>query len=101
METRISKLDDTGTLSLSGRFDFNAHRDFRSGYQSFIEDAAIKQIVIDFSKVTYLDSSALGMLLLLKQRADERKKPVALRNATDMVRKVLDIANFGRLFQIS
>ncbi len=101
MDTRATKLDTTGILTLSGRFDFSAHRDFRAGYQGLLDDQAIKDLLIDMNKVEYLDSSALGMLLLLKQRADELRKPVSIRCAPGTVRKVLDIANFGRLFPLS
>jgi hypothetical protein len=39
--------------------------------------------------------------LLLKERADTAKKPVALQNCTGTVRQVLEIANFGKIFSIA
>lgn len=92
--------DDRATLKLSGRFDFHSHRDFRSAYEKILETGALREIVIDFSDVDYLDSSALGMLLLLREKADGAGKNVQLTGLRGTVKQVLDIANFGKLFTI-
>lgn len=94
-------LGDTAVLSLAGRFDFSAHRDFRAAYGEALANAAVKEIVIDFAKVEYMDSAALGMLLLLRQGAEEGRKTVSLRGATGSVQKVLEIANFAKLFKLN
>ena len=98
----IQPLIDEGTarLSLAGRFDFHSHRDFRAAYEGPLNDATVQTIVIDFMQVEYLDSSALGMLLLLKEKAESRGKKVRLANLNGSVKQVLEIANFGKLFTI-
>jgi anti-anti-sigma factor len=63
--------------------------------------AEVRELDLDLGGVDYIDSSALGMLLLLKERADTAKKPVALQNCTGTVRQVLEIANFGKIFSIT
>ena len=95
-----STVGTAAVLALSGRFDFSAHRDFRGAYNNALQNAAIQEIVIDFAKADYMDSSALGMLLLLRQGAEEAKKTVVLRGAVGSVRKVLEIANFEKLFKV-
>jgi anti-anti-sigma factor len=47
-------------VSLSGRFDFNSHREFRGSYEPALADSAIREIEIDLGAVDYLDSSALA-----------------------------------------
>jgi anti-anti-sigma factor len=61
----------------------------------------IRELEIDLGKVEYLDSSALGMLLLLRERAENSRKRVMLSNCRGTVKQVLDIANFGKLFRIT
>jgi HptB-dependent secretion and biofilm anti anti-sigma factor len=56
--------------------------------------------VVDFGRVDYLDSSALGMLLLLREKAEAAGKKVSLANLSGTVKQVLEIANFGKLFTI-
>jgi anti-anti-sigma factor len=87
-------------LSLEGRFDFHSHRDFRSAYESVLAKPAIREIVVDFNRVDYLDSSALGMLLLLREKAEAGSKRDKLANLSGAVKQVLEIANFGKLFAI-
>lgn len=91
---------ERATLKLGGRFDFHSHRDFRSAYEKIIETGSVREIVIDFGEVDYLDSSALGMLLLLREKADGAGKNVVLAGLKGTVKQVLDIANFGKLFTI-
>jgi anti-anti-sigma factor len=87
-------------LNLNGRFDFHSHRDFRSAYEALLEDASVREIQINFRQVDYLDSSALGMLLLLREKAEAAGKAVALVGLHGMVKQVLEIANFGKLFTV-
>lgn len=91
---------DRATLKLSGRFDFHSHRDFRAAYEKILETGAVREIIIDFADVDYLDSSALGMLLLLREKADGAGKAIVLASLRGTVKQVLDIANFGKLFAI-
>lgn len=90
----------TSRLSLGGRFDFHSHRDFRSAYEAVLARAEIREILIDFTQVDYLDSSALGMLLLLREKAEAGGKKVKLTKLSGAVKQVLEIANFGKLFAI-
>lgn len=85
-------------LALTGRFDFNSHRIFRDAYESILKTDGVRTLDIDFSKVEYLDSSALGMLLLLKERSAEKNIAVRLVGCTGTVQQILEIANFNKLF---
>jgi anti-anti-sigma factor len=96
-----SRLDgDRAGLALTGRFDFHSHRDFRAAYEEAMEAAGVKEIEVDFKAVDYLDSSALGMLLLLREKAEATGRNVVLTGLHGTVKQVLDIANFGKLFTI-
>jgi HptB-dependent secretion and biofilm anti anti-sigma factor len=101
MQTSVLMDVDKAIVKLVGRFDFNTHRDFRSAYEPLVADAAVRSVTVDFSSVDYLDSSALGMLLMLRDRFSGANKEVALSGVRGNVKQVLDIANFNKLFQIS
>lgn len=101
MQTTVTKASGKAVISLSGRFDFNAHREFRTAYDPLVSDASVTSVLVDFSGVDYLDSSALGMLLMLRDKLGGVNKEVALTGVKGNVKQVLDIANFGKLFKIS
>ena len=85
------------TISIRGRFDFTKHREFRESY----EDKALSAVVVDLKEATYLDSSALGMLLLLRDHAGGDDSDIRVVNCSSDVRKILAISNFDKLFDIS
>lgn len=100
---QASILNESGKtiIKLVGRFDFNTHREFRAAYEPLVGDAAVRSVVVDLSGVDYLDSSALGMLLMLRDKLGGASKDVTLSGVRGNVKQVLDIANFGKLFHIS
>jgi anti-anti-sigma factor len=100
MQANVISAGERSTVKLQGRFDFNAHRDFREAIDQALADAGSKEVVIELAEVDYLDSSALGMLLMLRDKAKSAGKAVSLANARGAVKQVLDIANFGKLFTI-
>lgn len=85
-------------IHIKGRFDFSTHQDFRSAYEE-VEDTP-ESYVVDLREATYLDSSALGMLLLLRDHAGGDSHRVRIVNCNPDVKKILTISNFEQLFTI-
>ena len=56
--------------------------------------------IINLSAVEYMDSSSLGGLIVLKEKARARNINVILRSPQDRVRKLLDLCRFHQLFTI-
>lgn len=92
---------NTAQISISGRFDFELHREFREAYTHLIRDQNVREICIELSHVDYLDSSALGMLMLLNERASGSNKSVTLLSPSGVASHVLEVANFQHLLTIS
>jgi anti-anti-sigma factor len=84
---------------IQGRFDFGAHQEFRNAYERV--NSTPQRYVVDLKDTTYLDSSALGMLLLLRDHAGGDSAQVSLINCNSDVRKILAISNFEQLFKIA
>ena len=86
------------TIKIDGRFDFSAHQEFRDAYENV--SSGISSYVVDMGGTSYLDSSALGMLLLLRDHAGGDSSDVQIVNCNQDVRKILTISNFEQLFRI-
>ena len=84
------------TVTVDGRFDYRIYDSFKASYTS-IESS--RQVNVDLSKTDYMDSSALGMLLMLREHVG-RAANILLVNPTPDVHRVLSIANFDKLFAI-
>jgi anti-anti-sigma factor len=99
MQATVTVNEGRAVIRLQGRFDFNTHRDFRQAIDTVMASPAAT-IVVDLAGVDYLDSSALGMLLMLRDRAKGAAREVRLANCRGAVKQILDIASFAKLFAI-
>jgi HptB-dependent secretion and biofilm anti anti-sigma factor len=86
------------TIFIQGRFDFSSHQDFRNAYERL--NPTPSQYRFDLQGTTYLDSSALGMLLLLRDHAGGDQSHIQIVNCSQDVKKILAISNFEQLFEI-
>ncbi|TWR92281.1 STAS domain-containing protein [Pseudomonas saxonica] len=86
------------TIAIKGRFDFAKHQEFRDAYEKL--QPKPKSIVVDLKEATYLDSSALGMLLMLRDYAGGDDSDIRVINSSSDVSKTLEISNFNKLFDI-
>ncbi|MBL1274718.1 MAG: STAS domain-containing protein [Ectothiorhodospiraceae bacterium] len=82
-------------MAIAGRFDFNIHSDFRNSYRKL---PSTTQFIIDLSQATFMDSSAMGMLLLLREHAGDTMANIRLLNCNTEVRKILSISNLDKMF---
>ena len=85
------------TIAVSGKFDFQLYDEFRAAYGGTVGRGVI--YTVDLAETEYLDSSALGMLLLLREHAGQAASNITIVRASPGVRKILDVANFSKLFK--
>ncbi len=64
-------------MELEGEFDMISAPEFRSAWEEEMEGGA-RYFLIDFGKVSYIDSSGVAALIVLLKRARERGGDVAL-----------------------
>ncbi|MFA7552896.1 MAG: STAS domain-containing protein [Spongiibacteraceae bacterium] len=84
-------------IKVDGRFDFSSHQVFRKAYET---SAKPDSYVVDMKGTSYIDSSALGMLLLLRDYAGGETAKITIVNCSTDVKKILVISNFEALFEI-
>ncbi|MBT8439247.1 MAG: STAS domain-containing protein [Gammaproteobacteria bacterium] len=86
-------------INISGRFDYKVSKDFRDAYRHIPGREGIAYHV-DLKEVDFMDSSALGMLLLLREHAKCRGGDVVIEHPSETIDKILKVANFEQLFEI-
>jgi len=93
--------DPTSSLiRLEGNFTFESHQAFRSATQELLDAPGTEQITLDLSGLQYMDSSSLGMLLVLREKTEEKGITVVLIKPSPTVAGILKIVQFGKLFEI-
>ncbi len=87
-------------VRLPNRFDFNYHQTFSQECNSLLNDQACQSVELDFSQVQYLDSSALGMLVLLaKKNKGQGNKTLIIQGAQNTAKEILEMANLNKLYE--
>ena len=100
MAITVTKSDDGKqiTIKLPGEFDFRSHRDFRDTHRDVDSNV---QYILDFSATEHIDSSALGMLLLMREGLGSDEAHVKLINCRPKIKKLLEMASFHQLFDVA
>jgi len=87
-------------INISGRFDYKVSQEFRDTYRQVPGQEGVAYYV-NLSDASYMDSSALGMLLLLREHAKCRGGTVFIERPSEQVDSILKVANFEQLFTIN
>ena len=84
-------------ITITREFDARDYDAFKSAFSQYADQVCYE---IELSGVTLMDSSALGMLLHLREYALGQGSTVVLTNPSDMVLRNLERAHFQELFEI-
>lgn len=95
---RVRHVGDLATISLTGNFCFASHVIFRETYKRILNKDSILEIEIDFSEVEHLDSAALGMLLVLKDKAEAAHKMLTISRPSRIALETFELAGFQLSF---
>lgn len=87
-------------IQVIGRFDFESHEDFSKALEA-ANSSNYSKFTIDLGAVDDLDSSALGMLLLLRESAGGENSNISITNCRAEIREILKIANFQQMFNMT
>ena len=92
-------MTEVETLRLPSRFDYSYHRQFGEMYAPMVESAICKEIILDFTQVEYLDSSALGMMVLLQKKFSTNNRKIRIKGARGATEEILKMANMQKIFE--
>ena len=98
LKKQVSDDGNVLTITISGRFDISAYKDFGQAYADEVDSAS--KFVIDMAECEYLDSSALGMLLMLRERTGSETDKIDIINLSPAIKNIFTMANFDKLFNI-
>ena len=85
-------------IIINGRFEFSQHEEFREAYAGVEPEST--SFIIDLTDTSYMDSAALGMLLVLRERAGGSNSDITLSGYNKSIRQILEISHFDDLFKL-
>ena len=102
----VLRLDHETIISVNGLFDYEMLSKFKTSYSNETNETLCgRRFIVDLAGTEYIDSSALGMLNVLRVLVgipeENGGATVEIINARPAIRKILEIANFDRLLKIT
>lgn len=98
MTLLITTTDDTITAVIAGRLDTASSQQFAVEMQPLM-DGADKHIVLDCSRLEFVSSSGLRLLLTLRKQTIAKGGDVTIKNVIPEVMQVFTITGFFSLFK--
>jgi len=84
----------------SGEVTLHTSSDLREQIEDFLTRIDVEHLVIDLSRVEFLDSSGIGMLVALKTKITSRNNSIFLLNPSAQVSTTLELVHLTQFFQI-
>jgi anti-anti-sigma factor len=93
-----NETDDAIILILQGDLDLPSIKHFKES--SFeIAKQSDKNLILDFSEVTYIDSSGIGILLTLNKIKKEMGKSLRIINCTERIAKIFALSSLSDIIE--
>jgi anti-anti-sigma factor len=92
---------DTATLRLHGQVIFSDCQRLSQVANNLMASPELKHLCIDLGEVPYVDSSGMGMLLVIRTHAARKQLHLTVAHPTTAVERTFKTFQFDRLFEIA
>ena len=91
----------TQVVALDGEIDIEVAPDLRRRLHEAVDASPGSTVTIDMAKVTFIDSTGLGLLVSALKRARQSGGSVTIANAAPNVAKVFRITGLDQVLEVS
>lgn len=100
IECRVDVSSKTKTFLLEGELDVHNVKNLKSAVSESLVDSDGWTYILDMDKVTYLDSSGLGMLVYIKKEVTHSNGALKIINVLAPVFNVFKLTRLDEFFDI-
>ena len=97
MNVQLSYKEGVLTAFLAGEIDHHSAVELREQIDQSVIQSGAKLLVLDFSLVTFMDSSGIGLVMGRFRLMQENDGKVVLQNLPAPIRKVMKLAGLDKL----
>jgi len=98
MELKTVDAEDYTFIAIEGDIEMTTMKSLKDRLIG-ITNSSDKNIAIDFSKVEYLDSSGLGVLLTISKIVKNKGKKIKLVNVPDRIATIMQLSSIKNLIE--
>lgn len=96
----VGGTDSDVTIAVTGELDVRQAQRLRELLLGTINDPAVRSVSVDCSKVSFIDSTGLGVLVLATKRAIDREVRLALRSPSARVQQLLELTGLDKVLDV-
>lgn len=97
LETQLKEINGMNVLDVTGEIDVYTAPQFKDALNTVINSGQ-KHLVVDMTKVTYMDSSGFGALLSATRRLRPQGGTVNLVKVSSAIDRILTITRLNTVF---
>lgn len=98
MPAKVEISGEVARIVLSGNSDFSTQGDLTDAINQALMATNVKEIRVDMTDTTFIDSSVIRSLLRLQEMAAASGKTVSIWNCNERIREIFTIGGFDRMF---
>lgn len=99
MKILVENKNEVAICKIDGEINITSSPELRKTFDNFVQNK-IKKIVIDFSSVSYIDSSGLATLIELLQRIKKIDGKFRICNMSEKIKNIFEITKLHKLFEV-
>lgn len=99
MQYNVTTKDSQCDLWLEGSFTYNDHANFRD-IIALMDNKEVRTVTFHCEKLDFVDSAALGMLLLAREKAAMKGIQLVLHSPQGQVERLFTLSKFHTLFTV-
>lgn len=101
MKIDIKSENGTAIAVLNGEIDHHNAKDIRQQLDKYIISAQPKELAIDFSNISFMDSSGIGLIMGRYKLMHECGGSLIVRNPQTYIKRVMKLSGIERLVHIT
>jgi stage II sporulation protein AA (anti-sigma F factor antagonist) len=99
MDIQVESIGDSRIVHIEGKITFEYCSVLQNRLDAAVDDT-VREVVIDFQSVPFIDSSGVGEILRLYKRMRENNGEVVLANPNQKLRDLFAMYRFGQFMKI-
>ena len=99
MYVEFDKIDSNLIVHLIGELDHHSAQEVRHKIDDIIDKDAIKNLVLDFSSVTFMDSSGIGVVIGRYKRMSSKNGQIAITSINNSIKRVFELSGIFRIIK--
>ncbi|WP_234119309.1 anti-sigma F factor antagonist [Clostridium hydrogenum] len=100
MDLEFKQVNDKLIISIIGELDHHSTDEIRNKIDDKIKSGGYKKVILDFSHVTFMDSSGIGVIIGRYKKLKLSNGVLCIANISNSVKKVFELSGLFKIINV-